>query len=124
MTFARPQKVHFSFLNLATASERISLEAGQDYWPEHEVRRPPVALPSVTVDDGGIRASFRKLLAALAIEFRLLLAERSLVVIIPFAVLLSTMEVIFWTVRPDGSSASYVSSVAGNSLLFMIGISI
>ena len=54
----------------------------------------------------------------------MLLAERSIVVIIPLAVLLSTMEVIFWRVRPDGSSASYVSNIAGNSLLFMIGISI
>ena len=59
------------------------------------------------------------------IEFRLLLSERSLVVIIPLAVLLSTMEVIFWNVRPEGSySAAYVSNIAGNSLLFMIGISI
>lgn len=123
----RPQKVHFSFLNLSTASERISFESeiGRDNWFEPEVRRTPVALPSVTTANSGIGASFRKLIAALAIEFRLLLAERSIVVIIPFAVLLSTMEVIFWSVRPDGSySAGYVTSVAGNSLLFMIGISI
>ena len=118
-----PQKIHFSFLNLSTASERISFEP-EFNWDEHEVRRPPVALPSVNTANHGIRESMRKLIAALAIEFQLLLAERSLVVIIPFAVLLSTMEVIFWRVRPDGSSASYVSSVAGNSLLFMIGISI
>jgi ABC-type transport system involved in multi-copper enzyme maturation permease subunit len=118
-----PQKIHFSFLNLSTASERISFEPEINWVePDHEVRKTP--LPIVNVDVTGIRASFRKLIAALAIEFRLLLAERSLVVIIPFAVLLSTMEVIFWRVRPDGSSASYVSNIAGNSLLFMIGISI
>jgi len=47
------------------------------------------------------------------------------VVIIPIAVLLSTMEVIFWRVGTDGSySAAYVTNIAGNSLLFMIGISI
>jgi ABC-2 type transport system permease protein len=126
----RPQKVHFSFLNLSTASERISFEPepAQDYWVEQtdEIRRMPLALPSVSSANSGIRESLRKLLAALAIEFRLLLSERSLVAVIPFAVLLSTMEVIFWTVRPVGSSysAGYLSNIAGNLLLFMIGISI
>jgi ABC-2 type transport system permease protein len=119
----RPQKVHYSFLNLATVSERISFEPDNWAEPDREVRSKP--LPSVTVAGSGIRESLRKLIAALAIEFRLLLAERSLVVIIPLAVLLSTMEVIFWSVRTDGSySAAYVSNIAGNSLLFMIGISI
>ena len=121
----RPQQLHFSALNLSTASERISFEP--DNWVEqdHEVHRELPALPIVTSDGSGVRASFRKLIAALAIEFRLLLSERSLVVIIPIAVLLSTMEVIFWSVRPNGSySAAYVTNIAGNSLLFMIGISI
>jgi ABC-2 type transport system permease protein len=119
------QKIHFSFLNLSTGSERISFEPLIN-WDEqdHDARRAPLALPTVNVDGTGVRASFRKLIAALAMEFRLLLAERSIVVIIPFAVLLSTMEVIFWRVRPDGSSASYVTNIAGNSLLFVIGISI
>jgi len=55
----------------------------------------------------------------------LLLSERSLVVIIPLAVVLSTKEVIFWRVRGDGSySAAYVSNIAQNLVLFMIGISI
>ncbi len=120
-----PQKIYFSSLNLSTVSERISFETAQDDWFEPEVRRAPVALPGVTSANSGIRACFRKLVAALTIEFRLLLAERSLVVIIPFAVLLSTMEVIFWNVRGEGSySVAYVSNVAGNSLLFMIGISV
>src|ERR1044072_9256518 len=118
-----PQKIHFSFLNLSTASERISFEP-EFNWdePDQELHKTP--LPIVNVAPTGIRASIRKLVAALAIEFRLLIAERSLVVIIPIAVLLSTMEVIFWTVSPDGSSASYVFNVAGNSLIFVIGISI
>lgn len=121
-----PQKVHFSFLNLSAASERISFESVSNWIEdEREARRTPVTLPSVTTDNSGIRASFRKLSAALATEFRLLLAERSLVAIIPFAVLLSTMEVIFWPARGAGSySAAYVTNIAGNSLLFMIGISI
>ena len=121
-----PQKVHFSFLNLSTASERISFESEINR-DEHdrEARRTPVTLPGVKSDNSGIRASFRKLGAALATEFRLLLAERSFVAIIPLAVLLSTMEVIFWPARGDGSySAAYVTNIAGNSLLFMIGISV
>jgi hypothetical protein len=118
-----PQKIHFSFLNLSTASERISFEP-EINWDEPDLELHKTPLPIVNVAPTGLRASLRKLVAALAIEFRLLLAERSLVVIIPIAVLLSTMEVIFWTVRPDGSSASYVFNIAGNSLLFVIGISI
>ncbi len=121
-----PQKVHFSFLNLSTASERISFES-EITWDEidREARRTPVTIPSVNSDNSGIRAGFRKLGAALATEFRLLLAERSLVAIIPIAVLLSTMEVIFWPARGEGSyTAAYVANIAGNSLLFMIGISI
>ena len=121
-----PQKVHFSFLNLSPASERISFEPVSNWIEDdREARRTPVPLPGVSSDNSGIRASFRKLSAALATEFRLLLAERSLVAIIPIAVLLSTMEVIFWPARGDGSySAAYVTNIAGNSLLFMIGISI
>ena len=125
----RPQKVHFSFLNLSTASERISFDAEtlRDSWAEHDqkVRRTPIVLPDVTRANTGIRASFRKLVDALSIEFRLLLAERSLVVVFPFAVLLSTMEVVFWNARSEGSySAGYVSNIATNSLLFVIGISL
>ena len=125
----RPQTVRFSMLNLATVSERISFEAGvvPDHRFEHdyEPRRAPVALPEVAVDDGGIRANFRRLCAAVGIEFRLLLSERSVVVIIPMAVLIATMEVIFWRVRPDVSySGGYVSNIARNLLLFMVGISI
>ena len=119
-----PQKIHFSFINLSTASERISFEPEINWIePDHEVRRTP--LPIVNVAAPGIRGSLRKLVAALAIEFRLLLSERSLVVIIPLAVVLSTMEVIFWRVRSEGSySAAYVSNIAQNLVLFMIGISI
>jgi ABC-2 type transport system permease protein len=125
ITAERPQKVHFSFLNLSTASERISFEPAARLDLDHEVRRTLPALPSVTSVQSGIRASFGKLVAALDIEFRLLVAERSMVVIIPIAVLVSTMEVIFWHVRGEGSySAGYVSNIAGNLLLFMIGISI
>jgi ABC-2 type transport system permease protein len=121
-----PQKVHFSFLNLSTTSERISFESVSDWIDDdREARRTPVTLPSVSSDNSGIRASFRKLSAALDTEFRLLIAERSLVAIIPFAVLLSTMEIIFWPARGEASySTAYVTNIAGNSLLFMIGISI
>src|ERR1044071_1755299 len=97
-----PQKIHFSFLNLSTAGERISFEP-EINWdePEQELHKTP--LPIVNVAGPGFRASLRRLAAALAIEFRLLLSERSLVVIIPLAVVLSTMEVIFWCMRGDGS---------------------
>ncbi|HET6893135.1 MAG TPA: hypothetical protein VFH31_18670 [Pyrinomonadaceae bacterium] len=125
----RPHKVHFSALNLSTASERISFEpeSDQDNWVEHdhEVRRRPLALPRVTSAGSGVRASFRKLVAALAIEFRLLLSERSLVVIMPLAVILSLLDVSFWPVTPQPSySAAYATHTARSIFIFLVGIPI
>ena len=58
-------------------------------------------------------------------RFRLLLAERSLVVIMPLALILSTMEVVFWSVTPDPTySAGYAGNTARSLMIFLLGISI
>jgi ABC-type transport system involved in multi-copper enzyme maturation permease subunit len=73
----------------------------------------------------GIRASVNKLIAALGIEFRLLRAERSLVVVIPLAIFLSILEVAFYNLAPDVShSAAYATDTAKLLLLFLIGIAV
>ena len=122
-----------STLNLSTA-------AGAIYYPEsspatrlHELEKPdytarllnPVALPDVATINEGIRANLNKLIAALGVEFRLLRAERSLVVVMPLAIVLSVLEVAFYNIAPDVSySAAYATNTTKLLLLWLIGITI
>jgi ABC-2 type transport system permease protein len=83
--------------------------------PLHEVARA----------NGGISANVKKLVVALGVEFRLLRSERSVVAVMPLAVLISTLEVAFWRVAPDPTySAGYAGNTAKSLLLFMIGITV
>ena len=91
--------------------------------PHHS--REKVLLPSVTRTTSGVRAHLRQLFAALTVEFRLLLSERSLVVIMPLAIVFSTLDVAFWSVAPEPSfSAAYAGHTANAMLLFLLGITI
>ena len=86
---------------------------------------PRVALPEVVRVNEGIRANVDKLLAALGVEFRLLRAERSLVVIMPLAIFLSILEVAFYNIPADVSySAAYATNTAKLLLLFLVGLSV
>ena len=124
----------YSTLNLSTAAEGV-------YYPESapatridESARPAytasgfvhhVALPEVARANGGIRANVNKLIAALGVEFRLLRAERSLVVVMPLAIFLSILEVAFYNIAPDVSySAAYATNTAKLLLLFVLGITV
>lgn len=121
----------FSVLNLSTAAEGV-------YYPDptglDEFERPGdhagapsshVAIPEVTRVNDGIRANVNKVIAALGVEFRLLVAERSLVVIMPLAIFLSLLEVAFYNLPPDVShSAAYATNTARLLLLFLIGIAV
>lgn len=119
-------------LNLSTAAEGV-------YYPETSLATrveefekidytarallPHVALPDVARVNEGIRAGITKLIAALGVEFRLLRAERSLVVVMPLAIVLSIVEVAFYNVAPDVSySAAYATNTARLLLLFLLGI--
>jgi hypothetical protein len=122
---------HFSFLNLSTAAEAV-------YYPDPATRLDEfqrtddqagalthVAVPEVVRVNDGIRANMNKLIGALVVEFRLLAAERSLVVVMPLAVFLSIFEVAFYNITPDVShSAAYASNTAKLLLLFLIGIAV
>jgi ABC-2 type transport system permease protein len=123
----------FSVLSLSATTERVSFDP-DSFWeargqlakadsPEREPQRA-IPLPEVQVSDG-FRVNVKKLGAALGVEFRLLLSERSLLVIMPLAVVLSTLEVTFWQVAPDPTySAAYASNTAKLMLFFLIGIPI
>lgn len=124
-----------SVLSLSAASEAVYYDADsfqethgdqfhQPDSPKKEVLRV-IPLPEVARANEGIRANVNKLLAALVVEFRLLLSERSLVVIMPLAIVISTLEVAFWSVAPEPSfSAAYAGNTAKSLLLFVLGITI
>ena len=131
--------VYYPESSPATASERNHYDAGHPQQAGPKACQTPVregglssaheslltrGLLTHSVNEGA-RANFNKLIAALAVEFRLLRAERSLVVIPPLAVFLSVLEVAFYNIPPDVSySAAYATNTAKLLLLFLIGITV
>src|SRR5687767_14830419 len=115
---------NFSVLNLSTAAERVYYpESSQTALVDEFERRSYKPVPEVVRVNEGIRASVNKLIAALGVEFRLLSAERSLVVVMPLAICLSLLEVTFYNIPPDVSqSAAYATNTAKSLLIFLIGI--
>jgi ABC-type transport system involved in multi-copper enzyme maturation permease subunit len=127
----RPGQLEKSpMLNLSTAAERVYYDSdsfqetrGDQF--EKRDSRETVMLPTVNRLSEGLRANLKKLIAALGIEFRLLRSERSLIVIMPLALFLSSFELAFWKVTPEVSySGAYASSTARALSLFLLGITI
>lgn len=122
----------FSVLNLSTAGERVYFDSdslpeqcGALIESEQGGSRGKILLPSVSRSHKGVRANLDKLIAALDIEFRLLRAERSLIVLMPLAIFLSTLELVFYRVVPEVSySATYASGTAKGLLLFLAGMTV
>jgi ABC-type transport system involved in multi-copper enzyme maturation permease subunit len=118
----------FTALDLSTNADRLyndpaSHSPARDTQFETPGVQEKVSLPSVNPASAGGRANFYKLLAALGVEFRLLRAERSLVVIMPLVIFFSTLELAFYEVVPDVSyAAAYAASTAKSLLLFLFGI--
>jgi len=123
----------FSVLNLSTAAERLysdpetsqAAPGAQFERPdfEGEVRPYSVPLPEVAQTNKGFQTNLRKSVAATALELRLLRSERSLIVIIPLAVLLSFLSLPFSASVSDvSSSASFASHSANGVLLFLLGV--
>src|SRR5207302_6262015 len=81
--------------------------------------------PKITRVNEGIRANLNKLIATLGVEFRLLRSERSLIVLLPLALVLSIFDLAFFRVTPEVSySATYATSTANAMLLFLIGMAV
>jgi ABC-type transport system involved in multi-copper enzyme maturation permease subunit len=111
-----------TFLDLSGDGEMLF--SGADAAPAQVQAAAPKALtlPKVRVADEGAWTYFKQLVAAVGIEFRLLRAERGLVVLAPLAVAFSVLELLF-RVEPDGSySGAYAGSTARTSLLFLIAL--
>jgi len=82
-----------------------------------------VPLPEVATASEGIGANLRKFVAATGLELSLLRKERSLVVIIPLAVLLSFLSLPFSAgVSGESYSASFASHTANGISLFLSGV--
>ncbi len=110
----------FSLLNLSTNTGHVYEMPG--VVPE-EIPKTVTPIPRVSTANDGFANNVRKLIAALALEFRLLFSERSFAVVMLLAVFLSILEVTFWPVRADPSfSAAYAGNTARSMLLFLVGI--
>ncbi|MEP6911928.1 MAG: ABC transporter permease [bacterium] len=122
----------FSALNLSTAAERLyydpetqAARVDQSERLAFEVAARPrtIPLPTVARENEGVRASLRKLVAATVLELRLILSERSLVVLVPLAILLSFLSLPFAASVSDVSySAAFAGSSAKGALLFLLGV--
>ncbi len=129
----RPGKLEkFSVLNLSTAAEGVyysesSMPARPEGFEKFEPSEfvPRVDVPEVARVNGGIRSNLNRLIAALGVEFRLLRAERSVVVVMPLAIFISILEVAFYNIPGDVSySAAYATNTAKLLLIFLIGLSV
>ena len=127
-TTERAPKENFSVLNLSTAAEGVYYQESLPVTLHDEFDGPNVsrvAIPEVIRVNQGIRPSVNKLVAALGLEFRLLCAERSLVVVMPLAIFLSNLEVAFYNIPPDIShSVAYATNTGKLLLLFLVGIAV
>ena len=130
----KPEK--FSWLDLSSGSEVLyfdqpilqpapghtASDVGVGRVEKAEAKEP---VPTVIHANAGLRANLAKLAAALGVEFRLLRAERSLIVVMPLAIFLSILEVAFYNVHADVSiSAAYASNTATFLLIFLIGMAV
>lgn len=123
----------FSVLNLSTAGERLYYdpETFQASLSDHlkkrdlesGIKHDSVPLPVVAQKNEGDQANLRKLVAASALELRLLRSESSLIVFIPLAMILSFLSLPFSAgVSEVSYSASFASSTTNGSLLFLLGV--
>ena len=127
-TAERSEKTEkLTLLSLSTAAEGVYYQESSPATLVAEFERPDyitrVPVPEVVRVNEGVRANVNKLIAAIAIEFRLLRAERSLVVVMPLAFFLCLLEVAFYNLPPDVShSAAYASNTATSLLIFLMKV--
>ena len=116
-------------INLSTAAEGVYYQHSSPVVPVPEFDRPDyinsVRVPEVTRVNEGIAAHLNKLVAAIGVEFRLLRAERSLVVVMPLSIFICLLEVAFYDIHPDVSlSAAYASNTSTSLMIFLIGMAV
>jgi ABC-type transport system involved in multi-copper enzyme maturation permease subunit len=121
---------HFSLLNLTPRVERLyhEPEPPRPAPPSHVDEAPAtknVGIPRVGYVTEGLRASLGQFKAALGVEFRLLLSERSLVVIAPLVMFVCGLELAAYDIVPAASySAEYAGRTADTLLLFLFAVAV
>ena len=112
---------HFTKLTLSESSDTIAYSAPASglFDVPKEAVSDRVTLPKVTSTQGPIATLF-KLKAAVGVEFRLLRAERSFIVLIPLVIFLSFLSVPFSRIAPEVSySVTSATNTANMLLLFL-----
>jgi ABC-type transport system involved in multi-copper enzyme maturation permease subunit len=112
---------HFTMLTLSDAPDKIAYSAPFDLPIETAPARDRVTLPKVTSTKGPA-ATVSKIIAATGVEFRLLRAERGLIVLVPLVILLSVLSVPWSRIAVEVSySVTCATSTANMLLLFLAG---
>jgi ABC-type transport system involved in multi-copper enzyme maturation permease subunit len=117
---------HFTKVTLLDTTDRVAYTApsyGITDLPLAASPKPDrVALPEVTTNRGPAATRF-KIIAALAVEFRLLRAERGLIVLFPLAIFLSVLSVPFSRIAVETSySVTSATNTANMLLLFLASV--
>ena len=110
-------------LNLATPVDTVHiLPAATVEHRLHEVVRPKVSIPAVALVNQGTRANLRKLVAATSVELTLLRHERSLIVLVPLALVIAFLSLPFSIVASGvATSAMFAGSSVRGLSLFLLG---
>ena len=113
----------FTKLTLSEAPERIAYSAPSygliDLPIEAAPTRDRIALPKVTSTKGPTATRFQ-ILAAMGVEFRLLRAERGLIVLVPLVMLLSFLSVPFSRIAVEVSYSVTSATNTANMLLLLL----
>lgn len=122
----------FSVLKLSTAADRIHLHSEtlqatrstqvETIDSQNNARGSVVSLPHVTIANKGLGPFLHQLIGVIGTEFRLLRAERGLVVVLPLAILFSFLSLPFQAVGGENYSVAFASSTANGMLIFLIGV--
>jgi ABC-type transport system involved in multi-copper enzyme maturation permease subunit len=120
---------HFTMLTLSNDSDTVvyGLESGAPSYElvDRAVEALPtgdrITLPKVTSTRGPATTLF-KIFAAVGVEFRLVRAERSLLILFPLVVFLYIFDLAFFRVYPESYSVTYASCTAKALLLFLVGL--
>ena len=115
--------VNFTKLVLLDAPDRIAYSAPAfeliDLPIEASLARDRITIPKVTTTRGRTATLF-KIVAAIGVEFRLLRAERGLIVLLPLAIVLSFLSVPFSRIAPEFSYSVMAASNTANMLLLFL----
>jgi ABC-type transport system involved in multi-copper enzyme maturation permease subunit len=107
----------FTMLTLAEAPDRIAYSAPSHGLIEAAPVRNRITLPKVTSTKGPA-TTLAQIIAALGVEFRLLRAERGLIVLVPLVILLCFLSVPFSRIATEISTTS-ATNTANMLLLFL-----